>query len=62
MYHPGKTQPDVHLATLQRTFYPKHCHYFGSGSGRDSFIIMNNGGFNTFYHEPIKYAKPGTIK
>ena len=46
MYHPGKTQPDLGLASLQRTFYPKHCHYFGSGSGRDSFIILNNGGFN----------------
>lgn len=46
MYHPGKTQPDIGLATLQRTFYPKHCHYFGSGCGRDTFIILNNGGFN----------------
>jgi len=31
---------------MQRTFYPKHCHYFGSGTGRDSYIIKNNGGFN----------------
>lgn len=46
MYHPGKTQPDQGLASLQRTFYPKHCHYFGSGGGRDAFIILNNGGFN----------------
>lgn len=46
MYHPGKTQPNIGMAGMQRTFYPKHCHYFGSGGGRDTFIILNNGGFN----------------
>lgn len=46
MYHPGKTQPDYHLATLNRTFYPKHVGYFGAGCGRDGFIIINNGGLN----------------
>jgi hypothetical protein len=46
MYHPNKTQPDQGMASMQRTFYPKHCHYFGSGCGRDAFIILNNGGFN----------------
>jgi len=46
MYHPGKTQTNHTLATLQRTFYPKHCHYFGDGTGRDQLIIRNNGGLN----------------
>ena len=46
MYHPGTTQPNTNLASMQRTFYPKHCHYYGGGAGRDGFIIINNGGFN----------------
>ena len=46
MYHPNKGQPNPNLASMQRTFYPKHTHFFGSGSGRDAFIITNNGGLN----------------
>lgn len=43
MYHGGKTQPNQTLAGLQRTFYPKYVSYFGDGSGRDAFIVQNNG-------------------
>ena len=33
-------------ATLGRTFYPKYTHYPGDGMGRDSYILVNNGGLN----------------
>lgn len=46
MFHPGKTQPDPGMASMQRTFYPKHVSYFGSGCGRDTFVVVNNGGLN----------------
>ena len=29
-----------------RTFDPKFSHYFSNGSGRDNFIMYNNGGFS----------------
>ena len=29
---------------LSRTFDPKYTHYNGDGSGRDSYIVTNNGG------------------
>ena len=44
MYFPGKTQNNPTLASLQRTFYPKHTTYWGDGTGRDQQTIMNNGG------------------
>ena len=31
-------------STLSRTFYPKYASYMGDGSGRDSYVILNNGG------------------
>lgn len=46
MYHPGKTEPNGCFASMQRTFYPKHVHYFGNGQGRDMQIINSNGGLN----------------
>ena len=49
MYFPGKTQTNPGFATMQRTFYPKHVNYFGTGAGRDSLIIQNNGGLT---HSP----------
>ena len=36
--------PTQHVMNL-RTFDPKLPHYFSSGSGRDQFIMYNNGGF-----------------
>jgi len=29
---------------MQRTFNPKYVNYYGNGTGRDQFTIMNNGG------------------
>lgn len=29
---------------MTRTFYPKYANYMGDGSGRDSYVILNNGG------------------
>ena len=34
----------MELSNLYRTGDPKYTHYPGDGSGRDSYIIMNNGG------------------
>ena len=31
-------------ATMTRTFYPKYASYMGDGSGRDSYVVVNNGG------------------
>jgi hypothetical protein len=44
MYHPGKYQSNNILASMQRTFYAKHAHYYGDGQGRDSYITTNHGG------------------
>lgn len=32
------------FASMQRSFYPKHCNYYGDGQGRDSYVISKNGG------------------
>lgn len=44
MYHPGKSQPNGTLASMQRTFEPRYVSYYGDGSGRDQQITLNNGG------------------
>ena len=31
-------------AGMTRTFYPKYASYMGDGSGRDSYVVVNNGG------------------
>ena len=31
-------------ASMARTFCPGYAGYSGDGSGRDSYVIMNNGG------------------
>lgn len=37
-----------------RTFDPKFTHYYSSGSGRDAFIMYNNGGFSDArYFNPV---------
>ena len=33
-------------SSLYRTFDPKWVTYLGDGSGRDSYIVFNNGGLN----------------
>ena len=44
MYHSIKTETNPTFASMQRTFYPKHCHYYGDGSGRDLQVTVNTGG------------------
>ena len=34
------------MAELNRTFHPKTSTYWGDGTGKDSYIVMANGGFN----------------
>lgn len=31
-------------STMHRTSNPKYSNYFGDGSGRDSYVVQNNGG------------------
>lgn len=31
-------------STMSRTHYPKYASYMGDGSGRDSYVVVNNGG------------------
>ena len=31
-------------ASMTRTFCPRYANYMGDGSGRDSYVIVNNGG------------------
>ena len=49
-HHPvshSKAYPHSSLeSTMVRTFYPKHASYMGDGTGRDSYVILNNGGLN----------------
>jgi hypothetical protein len=35
------------MACLQRTFNPKYAHYGSDGSGRDTYILKDNGGLCT---------------
>lgn len=39
-----KFSPDSLEHSMARTLEPKYASYFGDGSGRDSYIILNNGG------------------
>jgi hypothetical protein len=34
--------------SLERTFDPKVSHYHADGSGRDAYILYNNGGFLSY--------------
>jgi len=34
-------------AGMTRTFYPKYASYMGDGSGRDSYVTVNNGGLTS---------------
>lgn len=47
-HHPvNHTQRYPHSSlesTMCRTFYPKYASYMGDGSGRDSYVVVNNGG------------------
>lgn len=44
-------------STLLRTSNPKYASYFGDGNGRDSYIILNNGGLTNF-EKPNMMSRP----
>ncbi len=44
-------------STLMRTSNPKYASYFGDGNGRDSYIILNNGGL-TNSEKPNMMSRP----
>ena len=46
-------------SSMMRTIHPKYVSYFGDGSGRDKYIIHNNGGLtnsdkNCFVREAFR--------
>ena len=44
-FSPSKGYPKTSVESqMSRTFYPKYASYTGDGSGRDSYVILNNGG------------------
>jgi hypothetical protein len=44
----SKAYPKSYLeASMARTFYPKYASYNGDGTGRDSYVILNNGGLTS---------------
>lgn len=44
-------------ASLMRTDNPKYASYFGNGSGRDTYIVLNNGGL-TSLDKPNMMKRP----
>lgn len=57
MYHPGKSQNNGTLASMQRTFAPKYVSYYGDGTGRDQQITLNNGGLT--HHDKVSLGHHG---
>lgn len=56
----NKNYPHSSLeASMARTNNPKYASYFGDGSGRDKYIIMNNGGLT---NEDKKFFIRGAYK
>ena len=50
-------------STMTRTFNPKYASYMGDGSGRDTYVILNNGGLansekRAMMWRPNKVARP----
>jgi hypothetical protein len=42
---PKRDYPASYIeASMARTFYPKYVSYTGDGTGRDAYVILNNGG------------------
>ena len=42
--HTARYPHDPVESTMSRTFYPKYASYMGDGSGRDSYVVVSNGG------------------
>ena len=64
VYEPRRTFQTVSNDYLSKTGYrggANHTtHYHTNGTGRDSYIVRDNGGFCKM-HEAIKYADLGTF-
>ena len=44
VHHASRYPHSAVEAGMTRTFYPKYASYMGDGSGRDSYVTVNNGG------------------
>jgi hypothetical protein len=63
-HHPMATFGSYSNGYLSKTAYGgaavHNVNYQTNGTGRDTYIVRDNGGFNKMY-EPIKYADVGTF-
>ena len=56
---PSKSYPHSYLeATMARSFYPKYASYTGDGTGRDSYVVINNGGLTNSDKRHMNIHKP----
>lgn len=47
-------------ASMTRTFHPKYASYTGDGSGRDTYVILNNGGLTNSDKPNMMFRKHST--
>ena len=62
-YEPRQTFSGYSNDYLSKTGYrgtAHTVHYHTNGTGRDQYIVNDNGGFNKMF-EPCKYAEVGTF-
>jgi hypothetical protein len=62
-YEPRRTFTSINNDYLSKTGYrgtAHTVHYQTNGTGRDSYIVRDNGGFNKMY-EPTRYGDIGTM-
>ena len=62
-YEPRRTFGTISNDYLSKTGYrgtAHTVHYQTDGTGRDSYIVRDNGGFNKMF-EPCKYGELGTL-
>lgn len=45
---------------MARTFYPKYVNYTGDGTGRDAYVILNNGGLANADKKGMMFRKLGS--
>lgn len=56
---PSQAYPHSYLeASMARSFYPKYASYTGDGSGRDSYVILNNGGLANVDKRCMNFGRP----
>lgn len=63
VYEPRQTFSGFQNDYLSKTGYrgtAHTVHYHTNGTGRDGYIVRDNGGFNKMF-EPCKYAEVGTF-